>query len=1419
MNTSTPPRWPSSLCLALLVSAVLGLTGAGAQPDPLPQAPAPRLKGATERTDVSSLVKAMGKRDWPGVEKAFRELGPQASAELLLIALGATKEEPEDEPMFKGKIAPRGPPVRYPVRLSAGKKYVIDMESNQFDTHLELYNSANKLVDDNDDWSKDHTNSRIVYTPIRDDVYTLVARESPNPLRPHTGDEFTIKVRTQGTAGPKASRRVDVKTQLNTKFKSTVELELSDVFRGSPIGTEKKEELQRATQKYLASLLDIVNAADARGPKADAPEALRADLTAAAKDYDHQDWLKLAGAFPYPLTAEVIADLAQKCLFNANTLFAKERALDDTVRFLKTPTRHFGLTDPALAKRLRSVLLLYEMEGIGSAGFSLPPAREVVEWTDADARASGLKKSDVIPLYFLWWDQEPAALHSTPLQNVLGLLASDIENRDADVAGKVAGELLRNHRASLEKCNAIAAAVAKRPTIATVLRTSSAQRARLDFETGSRSLRSFLGTSLNSKPLDEAKNRDLVAAKRALRDAWIAALVSHRLTGSIFDGSPDRPQKLAVAERATDDWLALCTSLLASYGSINNSDVQPGKDRVEDLKILLPVAKREAFAVGNMLEVAPTAEMLLLLEPSRQSDVRIMRGKLLSLECRYNDVIELCKEAVKTGVTWDARDIVREALKTWLVPPHHAGRSPVARTRMGDQTPKDFGEFVAALRKIPGFEPDESLIMETFGDFCSGKRPVKESDLRAVLPEMPAVSEQVMRLFAAKMLRTLHAERGAATTAREAEQDAVLGDAKKKEAAARATAAAAGEAQETSDEYRALDAILEDWRKAHPTSWAGARWHAHVRFFWARHQLEYVEKLSIGANTDVAGYSGHLKESMRLMRTAGELCPHSNKDPNGEYESLELLRAWFKNMYVAAAERATKETHAQTTLAELLGWLSRLPEEESRAVRRAFAQRLLRQLVAPDESDDTALKDIEIYHCVTGAVAVLGDLPEAAEFKTLQAGYRELQSSIRFCVVPDGTVYREGHWVGGQKRTFAVGKGEFGVWLTLQHTAEARQRSGGFRRYAQNQIENPGTALDARAAANYANDTKTRLKQYLDGVFTIVHVEPLPQAEPVRNRGGANGEWQETPLYYMILKPVGSVPVTRIPALPLDLNFSDPTGIVVLPFLSDGVDLDPSTADPAERQGITVKQRLLLNPRDVAEGLLTLEIKSTGRMVPPPPEELFSHVCSPGFEKDAVRCKEEIKVVFQRGGGAAEVTRISTIAMRWRGMSGDTEFQFPTSSAGVKIDRFVWSPDSALGESEGQPVPGETWRVRNLPHGPIPWMSLVGCALAVSVLTLLTWCGWRLLRRPRRVRRAAAYAMPASVTTLGTIRLLRQLAGNPEINFSKEDRARIEDDIRELEDAALTANGDGKRRTDVAALLRRWIDAANRAAAHPTPAN
>ncbi len=94
-----------------------------------------------------------------------------------MIAEGDAKVKTRDGPL---------PAKRFVVALQGGKQYRLTMDSQDIDSYLVLQDKTGKELAFDDD-SGGNQNSLLLYTPARDDNYTVFAAALPNPMVKNTG--------------------------------------------------------------------------------------------------------------------------------------------------------------------------------------------------------------------------------------------------------------------------------------------------------------------------------------------------------------------------------------------------------------------------------------------------------------------------------------------------------------------------------------------------------------------------------------------------------------------------------------------------------------------------------------------------------------------------------------------------------------------------------------------------------------------------------------------------------------------------------------------------------------------------------------------------------------------------------------------------------------------------------------------------------------------------------------------------------------------------------------------------------------------------------------------------------------------------------------------------------------------------------
>ena len=186
----------------------------------------------------------------------------------------------------------------------------------------------------------------------------------------------------------------------------------------------------------------------------------------------------------------------------------------------------------------------------------------------------------------------------------------------------------------------------------------------------------------------------------------------------------------------------------------------------------------------------------------------------------------------------------------------------------------------------------------------------------------------------------------------------------------------------------------------------------------------------------------------------------------------------------------------------------------------------------------------------------------------------------------------------------------------------------------------------------------------------------------------------ETPLAYLVLRAkTGSV--DRIPAVPIDLEFNDGSGMVRLPVASQVVLIDARDEHPAPRPCQDMKVRQLWDDRRLASGTAQLEVTATAQGLVPTLDRLvdLGPGAMPGFRVAKVQDQRlEMKSLETAGGQIQPVTE-----RRWTidvepdpaARTPPREFVFP-AAAGPSIAMEYQRYDDADVVAAGPTVPLRT---------------------------------------------------------------------------------------------------------------------------------
>ena len=120
----------------------------------------PDLAGLRDEKELAKL--AQERAAWQKLWTEVAALSKQARA-----AFSQTE--------YQGRLSDKEREQSHPLKMTAGKTYMIDMTSAEFDTYLRLEDDKGKVLAENDDISPQNSNSRIGFPCKQDGSYRIVA--------------------------------------------------------------------------------------------------------------------------------------------------------------------------------------------------------------------------------------------------------------------------------------------------------------------------------------------------------------------------------------------------------------------------------------------------------------------------------------------------------------------------------------------------------------------------------------------------------------------------------------------------------------------------------------------------------------------------------------------------------------------------------------------------------------------------------------------------------------------------------------------------------------------------------------------------------------------------------------------------------------------------------------------------------------------------------------------------------------------------------------------------------------------------------------------------------------------------------------------------------------------------------------------
>jgi hypothetical protein len=534
-----------------------------------------------------------------------------------------------------------------------------------------------------------------------------------------------------------------------------------------------------------------------------------------------------------------------------------------------------------------------------------------------------------------------------------------------------------------------------------------------------------------------------------------------------------------------------------------------------------------------------------------------------------------------------------------------------------------------------------------------------------------------------------------------------------------------------------------------------------------------------GQKADLKTYTALRDRAFADFAKAAETYARGLKFLPPEQQSPQIYMRWFQSA-LGASDLAYLTRQDRPDADQI--------ERIAAAVRHLDAKASDRHLAMFGEAVTAAMGEVPPQlkpHFLRSALRILGNHEAGNPARERLKFYDELLGEVQVHAEVDGSA--------------DVGQGQsFGVRLSVRYTSALGRESGGF------------TSLLGKANINGVEVDHPKVIEQTIGekLGQTFEVETVRFQDPkLASRGFGRPGWMETPLAYLILRAkTGSV--DRIPVIPIDLDFNDGSGMVLLPVISQVVLIDARNEHPAPRPYQDMKMRQLWDDRHLSSGTAQVEVMATAHGLIPTIDHLLNlgPGALPGFRVTKVQDQRlELKSLDASGDQIQPLTErrwTIDVAPDTEAHAPPTEFVFPTAAApAIAIEHQRY--DDADVAAVGATVPLRTVvTARQIGL----W---IGGGIAVAAIAALAVWAWLYASRRRRVEHAGPkYHRPDPLTPFSLVVLLKRIHSDGVIALSEGERKSLAATIADLEQRYFQRSTAAAAPADLSALLDRWLKAA-----------
>ena len=570
---------------------------------------------------------------------------------------------------------------------------------------------------------------------------------------------------------------------------------------------------------------------------------------------------------------------------------------------------------------------------------------------------------------------------------------------------------------------------------------------------------------------------------------------------------------------------------------------------------------------------------------------------------------------------------------------------------------------------------------------------------------------------------------------------------------------------------------------------------------WA--EFAYFQSVATEDRSDrFAEYLKHTQQAQTHFR-AGAIA-YAALVPNLRREDFDLMpyRAWFYGLLGITHDGGINLRKGVTRdgLQELRQAMLDLPGGANEVHLQLFSTMVAENIEANRIAPEMKYRYLSSAVRVTGSRSTI--YPAEEKIKYYDSLLQEIRLETR---------------IHGSDRVHT--NGEFGVFVSLVHTADVARESGGFAMYLQNKVQRTVSGRNVVEKPLYRDRLEESLRLTLGNFFDIRSIIFANPADGTRDmpsatrtaEGAPNRVWQETPLCYLLLA-TKDVTVDRVPALEIQLDFFDREGKVVIPVPSNPLQIEIAEDAPVERPVGNVSVTQIVDSRELSNNLLKINVSATADGLLPDLESILN---LSGYSLSILDVVNEGSLQVKRlhngpKGLFPQSERSWTVHLDptrlLRGASQRIDFEFPAAVSAETEMVYLRFEDMDPVEAAAQVTLVEGEAVATLAQVDYRlWGSgVVAVVLALAGVVVL-------LVRSRRTDAAEPpplFSLPTEFTPFSVIALLHRIKSSPIVDLTDDQRLSLQGDMNTLEQLTFSREGNTSRTQDMESLAHRWLETA-----------